>query len=179
MAWVDWAIVIILAASVLGGLAQGFFRSVCSLLGLVLGLGMAAWNYARLAAAFLPLVRVRAVADTVAFVLIALLVMAICAIIGAVLAKMFRLLGLGCLDGLAGAIFGFLQGVFLVTLGILVLAAFYPDQPWLAQARLPKMFLGPAHLSTHITPSELAERIRHGLRTMETESPRWMHEERR
>lgn len=179
MAWVDWAIVFIMAASILGGLAAGFFRSVCSLLGLVLGLGVASWNYARLAAVFLPMVRVRAVADTLAFVLIALLVMAICGIIGAVLAKMFRLLGLGCLDGLAGAIFGFVQGVFLVTLGILVLAAFYPEQPWLAQARLPRMFLGAAHLSTHITPSGLAERIRHGLRTMETESPRWMHEERR
>jgi membrane protein required for colicin V production len=117
MAWVDWAIVFIMAAAVLGGLAQGFFRSVCSLLGLVLGLGIAAWNYGRLSALFLPLVRVRAVADTIAFVLIALLVMAIFAIIGTFLAKAFRFLGLGCLDGIAGAVFGFFQGVFLVTFG--------------------------------------------------------------
>jgi membrane protein required for colicin V production len=58
MALVDWAIVIVLALSVLGGLAQGFFRSVCSLGGLVAGLALAAWNYARVAALILPLVRI-------------------------------------------------------------------------------------------------------------------------
>ena len=43
-----------LVFSVLGGLAQGFFRSVCSLCGLLLGLLLAAWNYARIAALLLP-----------------------------------------------------------------------------------------------------------------------------
>jgi membrane protein required for colicin V production len=173
--WVDWAIVFIMAAAVLGGLSQGFFRSLCSLGGLLLGLVIAAWNYGHLAALFMPAIRIRAVADTLAFVLIALLVMAVAAIIGAFLARAFRMLGLGCLDGLAGAVFGFLQGVFLVTLGILVIAAFYPEEHWLAEAKLPRMFLGACHLSAHTTPSELANRIRHGLRTLEVESPQWMH----
>jgi membrane protein required for colicin V production len=179
MSWVDWAIVFIMAAAVLGGLAQGFFRSVCSLLGLIFGLSIAAWNYGHLAATLMPLVRVRAIADTISFVLIALLVMAIFAIIGVFLARAFRMLGLGCLDGLAGAVFGFLQGVFLVTLGILVIAAFYPDEPWLAQAKLPRRFLGACHLSTHLTPSELGDRIRHGLRMVEDESSRLLHPEHR
>ena len=51
LTWVDWAIVIVVALSVFGGLAQGFFRSVCSLGGLILGLALAAWNYRIVAAA--------------------------------------------------------------------------------------------------------------------------------
>ena len=82
MALVDWFIVIVIALAVLGGLQQGFFRSVCSLGGLLLGLVLAAWNYGRLAVLLMPLVRIDAVANTIAFVLIALLVMAVAGLIG-------------------------------------------------------------------------------------------------
>lgn len=170
MAWIDWVIVIIMAAAILGGLSQGFFRSACGLAGLLVGLAVASWNYGRVAAIFLPLVRLHAAADTIGFLLIALLVMAIFAILGAILARAFRLIGLGCIDSLAGAIFGFFQGVILVTLGILALAAFFPDTQWLENARLPKLFFGACHLSTHVSPGELAHRVRDGLKTLEHDS---------
>ena len=41
---VDWIIVIVLAGAVLAGLARGFFRSVFSLVGLIAGVALAAWN---------------------------------------------------------------------------------------------------------------------------------------
>jgi len=73
--WIDWAIVIVMLLSVLAGLSQGFFRSVCSLGGLVLGLLLAAWNYPLVAAPLKPLVHSEEIADIVGFILIALLVM--------------------------------------------------------------------------------------------------------
>lgn len=175
MTVVDWAVVIILACAVLGGLVQGFFRSVCGLLGVVLGLVVAAWNYGKGAALILPLVRVPAVANTMSFLLIAIVVMALIGLIGNLLAKTFRLLGLGWLDGLAGAVFGFFQGVLLVVIGILVVVAFFPQAHWIADARLPRMFFGACHVSANVTPAELGERVRNGLRAWEAESPRWMH----
>ncbi len=181
MAWVnsmtmaDWAIVIIMVIAVLGGLSQGFFRSFCSLGGLVLGLAIASWNYGHVAGLLIPVVRIHAIADTIAFLLIALLVMAVSAFLGSFLAKTFRLLGLGCLDGIAGAFFGFFQGVILVTLGIIAIVAFYPQAHVLSEARLPRLFFGACHLSTHVSPKELALRIREGLRTLEQETPGWMH----
>lgn len=178
MTLVDWAVVVILICSVLGGLMQGFFRSVCSLGGLILGLALAAWNYGRVAALFLPLVRIPAVANTIGFLLIALVVMALVGLIGNLLAKTFRLLGLGWLDGLAGAVFGFFQGVLLVVIGILVIVAFFPQVHWIADARLPRMFFGACHVSSSLTPSELGDRVRDGLKTWEAESPQWMHPER-
>jgi membrane protein required for colicin V production len=175
MTWVDWAIVIVLAASVLGGLSQGLFRSVCSLLGLIFGLVLAAWNYARVAALLLPIVRVEAVADAIGFLLVALLVMAVANIVGAVVSKTLHRMGLGCLDRLAGGAFGFLQGALLITLGILVVLAFFPKAHWLAEARLPKLFFGVCHLSTHVTPADLSDRVHHGLLLMEEHAPEWLH----
>jgi membrane protein required for colicin V production len=179
MAWIDWVIVIVMAVSMISGMAQGFFRSACALAGLLVGLSVAAWNYGRLSAVLIHFVRLKAVADAISFLLIAVLVMAVFAIIGAILAKIFKLIGLGCLDGLGGAIFGFLQGIILVTLGIVAIAAFFPDAHWLEEARLPKMFFGAAHVSTNISPSELAHRVRDGLHALEHETPKWIQPEKR
>ena len=178
MTLVDWAVVLILVCAVFGGLMQGFFRSICGLLGLLLGLALAAWNYGRVADLFLPLVRIPAIANTIGFLFIALVVMALVALIGNVLARVFRLLGLGWLDGLAGAVFGFFQGVLLVVIGILVIVAFFPQVHWIADARLPRMFFGACHVSTTLTPAELGQRVREGLDAWGAESPQWMHPER-
>ena len=175
MAWVDWAILIVLLAATIGGISQGLLRSICSLCGLIFGLLIAAWNYGRIAALLLPIVRIEAVADAIGFLLIALLVMALANVVGAVISKTVHKLGLGCLDRLAGAAFGFLQGALLVTLSILVIVAFFPSAHWLAEAELPKLFFGACHVSTHVSPSELADRVRHGLVTMEERAPEWMH----
>jgi membrane protein required for colicin V production len=175
MTWIDWAIVIVIALSVLGGLKQGFFRSVFSLGGLLLGLVLAAWNYARVAALLMPLVRIEPVSDTIGFILIALFVMAVAGILGTVLAKALHQMGLGCLDRLAGAAFGLFQGALLVTLCILVAVAFYPKAHWLTEGKLPRRFFGACNLSTHMSPEELARRVRQGLKTLEEESPPWMH----
>jgi membrane protein required for colicin V production len=175
MAPVDVLIVIVIMLAVAGGLSQGFFRSVCSLGGLFLGLVLAAWNYPRVAAMVMPLVRIEAVANTIGFLAIALVVMGVAGIAGNVLSKTLHSMGLGCLDRLAGGAFGFLQGALLVTLCILVAVAFYPQAHWLVEAKLPKMFFGACHLTTHMSPQQLAERVRDGLKMLEQESPQWMH----
>jgi len=175
MTWVDWAIVIVLAASVAGGLAQGFFRTACSLIGLILGLSLAAWNYGHVAALFLPLVRIEGVADAIAFFLIALLVMALANLVGTMMSRAFEWMGLGCLDVIAGGVLGFFQGALLVTLGILVAVAFFPQAQWLAQSRLAKQFYGACHLTSRMSPEELAQKVRYGLRLLEQDSPPWMH----
>jgi membrane protein required for colicin V production len=170
MVWVDWVIVIIMAVSIVSGLAEGFFRSFCALAGLLVGLSVASWNYGRVSAVLIHLIRIKAISDAIGFLLVAVLIMVIFAIIGALLAKAFSFVGLGCLDGIAGAIFGFFQGVILVTLGILAIVAFFPDANWLAEARLPKMFLTSCHLSTHMSADELAHRVRNGLKILEQDT---------
>ncbi len=175
MDWVDLAIVAVMALAVLGGISQGFFRSFCSLAGLVLGLAVAAWNYQRVAALLMPFVRVGAMVNAVGFLLVALVVMGLAAIAGKILFKTVHGIGLGCLDRLAGGLFGFLQGGVLVMLVILVAVAFFPGARWLAEARLPRLFFRACHLSTHMSPADLADRVRYGLKLLEEQSPQWLH----
>ncbi len=175
MTWADWIILALLAATTVGGIAQGFFRTACSLIGLIFGLTLASWNYARVGSIFMQMVKVEALANAIGFIVIAVVVMMIANVVGGLLTKTFRWLGLGCLDSLLGALLGFAQGAVLVMICILATVAFFPGQRWLAEAQLPKMFIGACHLSTHVTPGELGNRVREGLRLLEHESPQWMH----
>ena len=175
MEWVDWSILAVLLVSVIAGLAQGLFRTVCSLAGLILGLAIAVWNYQYMAAVFKPIVRIEPVADAIGFLVIALLVMAIFNVLGMVLRKTFRWMGLGCLDALGGAVAGFLQGALLVMVCILVTVAFLPQTAWLTEARLPKYFFGACHISADMSPDELRGKVGQDLKTLEHESPEWMH----
>jgi membrane protein required for colicin V production len=178
MTLVDWIIVVVLAAAVLGGIARGFFRSAFSLAGLVLGLALAAWNYWRLAAVLKVMIHSVEVADAIAFIVIALLVMVVAAILGSLLAKIFEKVGLGCLDRLAGGLFGFVEGLVFVLVCILVTVAFFPQTVWLTEARLPRYFFGALHVSIRVTPSRLSDRIRKELQTLESESQQFIHEEK-
>ena len=174
----DWIIVVVLAAAVLTGIARGFFRSAFSLAGLVLGLMLAAWNYWRLAGVLKMMIHSVEIANAIAFVVIALLVMAVAAILGSLLAKFFEKVGLGCLDRLAGGIFGFVEGLVFVMVAILVSVAFFPQTVWLTEARLPRYFFGALHVSIRVTPPRLSERVRKELQTLESESKQLIHEEK-
>jgi membrane protein required for colicin V production len=174
MAWIDWLILLVLAASILGGLKQGFLRSVCSLGGLFFGLVFASWNYSSAAALLLPLVRFQPVADALGFLLIVFLVTALANLLGWLLSSTAQTVGLGCLDSLFGALFGFFQGWLAVTLFILIVAAFFPQTHFLTEARLPHYFFASCNFGSHIGPSELASRIRDGLEMIQQQSPSWM-----
>ena len=175
MVWVDWVIVLVILLAVLGGLREGFFRSACSAAGLLLGLALATWNYAWLASWLMVFVRIETVADVIAFLTIALAVMGLAGIAGQIVSNAVHGMGLGCLDRLVGAAFGFLQGTLLVMVVILVALAFYPRAHWLARAKLPKYFFGACHMTAHMSSEEMAERIRHGLLLLEDETPQWLH----
>jgi membrane protein required for colicin V production len=43
------------------------------------------------------------------------------------------------------------------------------------ESSLPRLFFGACHLSTHMSPAELAERVRAGLKILEQDSPMWLH----
>ena len=170
----DWIIAAILIAAVAGGLAQGFLRSACSLLGLVLGLVLAAWNYTVAAKLILPLVRFQPVANAVGFLLIAVLVMAVANLSGKILSKTVHAIGLGCLDRLAGAAFGLFQGALLVTALMVATMAFFPHAEWLSKGTLPHYFYGMCRATTHMSPQELANRVRSTLEMIENHAPAWL-----
>jgi len=175
MAFIDLAILVVLVVAIVGGITKGFFRSAFSLGGLIAGLLLAFWNYTSLAHLIGRVLPVEPVASACAFMVIVLAVMALAGACGEVLAKTFHLLGLGCLDRIAGGFFGLFQGILLVNLVVLVTLAFFPFTRWLTEARLPRAFFGICHLTTHVSPERLADQLRINLFLVEKAAPHWMH----
>jgi membrane protein required for colicin V production len=173
--WIDWLIVIAMGMAIYGGLKQGFLRSVCSLGGLFFGLMLAAWNYDVVAGLFLPIVRFEALANVLGFLLVVFVVTLIANMVGWMLHRTARTVGLGWLDRLLGGVFGFFQGWLMVTIVILLAAAFFPKAEWLHNGQLPHHFFGSAHFGAHLSPAELARRIREGLEFVEQQAPGWVH----
>jgi membrane protein required for colicin V production len=174
MALIDWAIVIILIVSVLGAAKHGFFVEAFSLAGVVLGLLLASWNYQKVLPWIDGWAHSPGVAEAIAFMVIAIAVMVLAGLAGRLIRWSVRSIGLGWADRFIGAIFGLLKGCVLVTLGVMAIAAFLPRATWLEQSKLAPYFLSVAHQASVVTPSELGERIREGVKVIRDAQPDWL-----
>ena len=122
MGLVDIAILVILCFFLLKGVFRGLLREICSLLGLVLG-GVFAFTF------HLPLAQL--LQDTFnlpaqlcvwgSFLAIFMLIVVLFAVIGFVLNRFVKLIFLGGFNRLAGAIFGIIQGVVVLSMIVLAL----------------------------------------------------------
>ncbi len=86
----DLLIVIVLVVSVVSAFVKGFFVEVFSLAGVILGLFIAAANYGGFSLWVLRVVHNREAANLIAFLLIALSVMLVAALVGRLLRGLFR-----------------------------------------------------------------------------------------
>jgi membrane protein required for colicin V production len=163
MTWVDLLIVAVVAISVVSAFLKGFLVELFSLAGVLLGLVVAAAYYPRLTPWVMRWVKSPEVAGLVAFLLIALGVMLFAGLLGRLLRGTVRWAGLGFVDRFLGAIFGFVKGCGVVTVGVMAVAAFLPNAGWLKESRLAPWFLTAARSGSHMTPFEFGEKIREGV----------------
>jgi membrane protein required for colicin V production len=169
----DLLIICVLVVAVASAFAKGFFVEVFSLAGVILGLFIAAANYAGFAPWVLHVVENREVANLIAFLLIALLVMLLAGLAGRILRGLFRGVGLGMVDRLLGAVVGLVEGCIVVTLVLMGIVAFLPRQDWLSRSRLAPVFLTAAHGGSQVVPLALGEEIRQGLQALRLAQPNW------
>jgi membrane protein required for colicin V production len=174
MAVIDWAIVVILIVCVLSAAKHGFFVEVFSLAGVVLGLLLASWNYQKILPWIVGWIHVPGVAEAIAFIAIALAVMVVAGLAGRLIRWSVRSIGLGWVDRLTGAAFGLLKGCVLVTLGVMAIAAFLPKATWMENSKFAPYFLSMAHQASVVTPAELGERIREGVKVIRNAQPDWL-----
>ncbi|MGC1299495.1 MAG: CvpA family protein [Alloacidobacterium sp.] len=174
MALIDWAIVVILIISVLSAAKHGFFVEAFSLAGVILGLLLASWNYQKLLPWVERWVHSPGGAEAIAFVVIAIVVIVIAGLAGRLIRWSVRSIGLGWADRFIGAIFGFVKGCVLVTLGVMAIAAFLPHVTWLERSKLAPYFLSVAHDASVVTPAELGQRIREGVKVIRDAQPDWL-----
>ncbi len=167
MTTLDWIILAIVVVSTLAGLISGLLRAVCSLIGLLAGFLIAAWNYKTFAARFLNLITDKGLAEVIAFLFIVIGVMLLAGLVGGLLRGTARIAGLSWLDSLLGGVFGFLRGCLLAGASMMSLAAFLPASLLLDGSTFAPVCLGMAHQMAAFAPADLQQRLADGVAGIE------------
>jgi membrane protein required for colicin V production len=164
----DWIIALTLAISTVTAFMSGLVRSVFSLGGLLLGVLVAAWYAPRVAQYFRGDINPFALARAVAFVLILMAVYVAAALLGRLLRGAFKAVGLGFLDRLGGAAFGFVRGTLLLAALLLPFSGFLQQfrdartsvlLPYLLQASHGISFVMPRDFGKHLSLGDWVKSI--------------------
>jgi membrane protein required for colicin V production len=158
----DWVMVLIVLLSVLQAIAQGFFYEFFSLAGVIAGYLLAAWEYPRVAAWYMPHVNSQWAADIAGFFTIFFVVVVLAGMVGRIARWAVHGVGLRWFDRLLGAVFGFVRGAAINTVIVLALAAFAPQWGWLQQSRIAPFLLVSGRALIWAAPGDLRQRFREG-----------------
>lgn len=163
MNWLDIALIIILAVSVLMSFRKGLSREVIGLVSVVLALVFGTWFYGTAGAFLLSYVSSPQVANFVGFCLVFVGVMLLGGLVSYIAGKFLRVTGLSIIDHALGAGFGLLRGTLVAMALVMVMMAFSPgDRPpaAIAHSRMAPFVADGARLFANIAPHELREGFR-------------------
>ena len=170
----DWLLVAILAWSTMMAFLRGIIRVLFSFAGLIAGILLASWYYRNLAIRLHRWVSSLPAAEMMSFLLIAVAVMVLVGLIGRLVHRTARAVGLGIPDRLLGGLFGFARGCLLGVAVLMAIAAFLPGSAWVAESRLKPYFLDGAHAVSFVVPNDLQRRILHGAEALKHNAPDWI-----
>ncbi len=161
----DWALVLLLAFSAATGFMRGLIRSVVSLVGLGLGIVLAAW-YAPAAAVWLgrwvrqgQWAQQAMLAEVVAFAGTVAAVYVLASLVGRVLRSASHAVGLGFFDRLGGALFGAVRTVLVLAAVLLPLRSFLPMIPFTRESTLLPYLRSAAVGVSFVVPQDFGNRL--------------------
>ena len=162
MTWLDYAVLGVLAISIVWGLWRGLVREVISLAGWVIAFLAANLFAGPLAAALPESIPREELRVLIAFAAIFVVTLTVTTLAAVLLSKMLKAVGLGGLDRTLGGLFGLARGA-LIALAFALLAGLtsFPQQPlWKQSATGP--FLGRAAIALKPwLPPAFADRLRY------------------
>lgn len=126
MNWLDIVVILVIAGMTLAAYSSGLIREVITLVAVIAGIIIAGALYERLAQDVLVFIDDEDAAEAIAFLSLFGGVYLMGQIGAYVLKTGAAVLMLGPLDHVGGAVFGFIKGVFVVEMLIIILAA-YPS----------------------------------------------------
>ena len=167
----DWFLVAVLAVSTFAAFTRGIVKVLFSLAGLIAGLLLASWNYPVVAESLHRYITSFAVAQVAAFLLILVGVALLFSFLARIVRKAVSTVGLGFLDRLFGAAFGFVRGLLLGCAVMMAIAAFLPGTTLVQGSRLAPYFLSGAHAISFLVPEHLQQLIANGARDLLKQTP--------
>ena len=161
MTWFDYAVIGIVGLSVLLAVFRGVVREIAALAGWAAALILSGL-YAQQLAQWLPVALSSMLKAVIAYLVIFLSVLLLSGLAGVMLAKLFRVAGLGFTDRAVGALFGLARGVLIVFVGVMLAGlTSLPKESFWREA----VFSGPIETAVlaarPLLPKDLAQRIRY------------------
>jgi membrane protein required for colicin V production len=162
MTWLDYAVLIVLAASILWGVWRGLVHEVVSVASWVLAF-LAANLFAGAIGEALPRSMLTPEARVlVSFVVVFIVTLIVCTVVGNLLSKMVKVAGLGPLDRTLGGVFGLARAlVILLAFALLAGLTALPRQPaWRNSVSGDSLAQGALAVRPWL-PKSFAERLRY------------------
>ncbi len=130
MNFIDLALILLISGFVFFGLFFGFVRTLSGLIGTILGFFLTSWLIGPVSA-FLGSIVSGSVGKVVLFVFIFFIVTRLIGIVFWLLGKVLGILAwipfAGLLDRIVGAVFGFVEGIVFVGVGLYFILQYLPD----------------------------------------------------
>jgi membrane protein required for colicin V production len=161
MNWIDILIVATIAGFVLAAYAAGLVREFVTFLAAVFGIVLAGLLYDDLAADVLVFMDDEDAAEAVSFLILVGAVYLFGQIVASLLSRTASLLMLGWLDKVGGAFFGFIKGLLIVQV-LLIIFAGYPSLKLnddIAGSELAPYFLEDIDFLLRLLPENFDDRI--------------------
>ncbi len=162
MNWIDILLCLVVLFSVLAGFAAGFARVGIGFAAALLGIFCGFWFYGIAAEHVVDYVSSRAVANLIGFFVIFFGIVFLGAVVGRILAKFFKWVGLSWFDRLLGGAFGLVRGLLIAVALVTVLLAFAPSPPprSVVESKTLPYVVDASNILAALTPHEIKEAFR-------------------
>lgn len=159
MNWLDILLGSILAASTAAGIARGLVRTAIGITASILAVILSLWFYGTAGSIFTDYVASKTIANFLGFITVFSLVILSGALLGKLLALLFKTAGLSWLDRTLGGCFGLLRGLLVSIIIVMVLTAFSMNPPPSAvvQSSIAPYVIDASRILSKIAPHELTE----------------------
>ena len=164
MSWLDFVFGILICVSVAAGFAKGFIRIGVGFIAAAAGIVLASWFYGTAAAWLIPYVTSPGVANILGFLTVLAIVLTFGSLVGMLLVRMFKLVGLSWLDRLLGGLFGAVRGLLVSVALLMVMLAFAPARTHNAvvDSYFAPYVMESANVLSAVAPFELKDGFRKG-----------------
>jgi membrane protein required for colicin V production len=161
MNWLDYILIAILLFSMVLSARKGFSREIVGVAAACLALVLAMWFYGLAGSFLLPWVSSARVANGIGFLLVVFAVMILGGLVGWIVNRFLRTIGLSFFDRLLGAAFGLVRGMLIAIALLTAYMAFGPEvdsktvSSSVLHSRITPYVLDASHLFLAIAPMEL------------------------
>ena len=152
MNYLDIALLVILAIGLFIGLGRGLVKTVFGLAGLILGVVLAGQFYKAFSDSTLG--------QIITFILIFIFVVWLATIAGALVRKVVKLVMLGWVDGLGGALFGVAMAGIILGVALVAYLNFFGSNSLISDSVVSAILVDKLPLVLELLPGEFGDTVR-------------------